>query len=420
MVMDQAIAGKEVTLSDIADIFLGGTPKTNIDKYWGGDINWASAKDVANCKSRYIEETEKTITEEGINNSAAKILPENTILITSRGTVGATCLLSHPMSFNQTCYGLVAKESIIDPLYLFYKIRTLMTTIDSLSYGTIFNTITKKTFDSLKFILPSLPEQKAIASILGALDDKIELNRKMNETLEAMARAIFKSWFVDFDPSPSLGPHKEWHDSPLGKIPKGWRILTIGDIAENVRKGIDPGHITPDTPYIGLEHMPRKSIALSEWDNAEDVVSNKFLFRKNDILFGKLRPYFHKVGVAALDGCCSTDILVTSPKKATWYGLVLLHISSDDFVSYADGASSGTKMPRTNWTDMARYKIVFPGEEIAEKFNDIIWSMVQTIQANIFQSRTLATIRDALLPKLLSGKLQVNSRELKEGINVDN
>lgn len=264
-----------------------------------------------------------------------------------------------------------------------------------------------KTLTQANIRVPHLPEQKAIALILGALDDKIELNRKMNETLESMARALFKSWFVDFDPIPGLGPHKEWQDSSLGKIPKGWKTGIICEICENSRRGVNPEDLKPSTPYIGLEHMPRKNIALSEWGFTDNVVSNKFLFKKDDILFGKLRPYFHKVGVAAIDGVCSTDILVITPKESAWYGLALSHLSSDDFVNYADGTSTGTKMPRTNWTDMARFQIVIPPESIAGRFTDTVLPMVQTIQSNIHQSRILATVRDALLPKLLSGEIRV-------------
>lgn len=131
---------REVAVSDIADIVIGGTPKTGKTEYWGGNIKWASAKDIANCKSRYIHETEKTITPEGLEKSAAKLLPRNTIVITSRGTVGKICLLPYPMAFNQTCYGLIARNGL-DPLYLFYKLKTLMGQINSLSYGTVFDTI---------------------------------------------------------------------------------------------------------------------------------------------------------------------------------------------------------------------------------------------------------------------------------------
>ena len=157
--------------------------------------------------------------------------------------------------------------------------------------------------------------------------------------------------------------------------------------------------------------MPRRNITLSDWGAADDVTSNKFAFREGDILFGKLRPYFHKVGVAPLDGVCSTDIVVVTPTQPQWFGLLLCHLSSTDFVNAVDAASTGTKMPRTRWQDMARYEVVLPTNPVAEKFTQQVQSLVEMIRGNIMQSRTLAALRDALLPKLLSGEIRVREAE---------
>jgi len=146
-------------------------------------------------------------------------------------------------------------------------------------------------------------------------------------------------------------------DSQLGPVPEGWSFGSLGDIAHERREAVDPGEIEQTTPYIGLEHMPRRSIAITEWEHADKVTSGKVRFHAGDILFGKLRPYFHKVGIAPLDGVCSTDIVVIEPKAPTWFGLVIAHSSSDDFVAHTNACSTGTKMPRTNWRDMARYAI---------------------------------------------------------------
>ncbi len=279
---------------------------------------------------------------------------------------------------------------------------------------------------------PTVDEQRTIAHILGTLDDKIELNHRMNETLDAIARAIFKSWFVDFDPvrakasgeSPdsicrrlgltpdllALFPDR-FQDSELGEIPDGWKIGTLGDVAEHPRRGIQPAEIAAATPYIALEHMPRRCIALSDWDMADGLESNKFQFRKSEILFGKLRPYFHKVGVAPIDGVCSTDIVVVTPKAEGWFGFVLGHISSDAFVEHTNAGSTGTKMPRTSWYDMARYQIVIPPDALSNAYTALVHPVVDRIIASIHERRTLAGLRDALLPKLLSGELRVSHLE---------
>jgi type I restriction enzyme S subunit len=274
-------------------------------------------------------------------------------------------------------------------------------------------------------------EQRAIAHILGTLDDKIELNRKMSETLEAMARALFKAWFVDFEPVrakmegrwqrgqslPGLPAHlydlfpDRLVDSELGEIPEGWEVATLGNVAENPRRSVQPYSIPPDTPYIALEHMPRRCIALSDWGTAEGIESNKFEFRKGEILFGKLRPYFHKVGVAPVDGVCSTDIVVVCPRTPHLFAFVLCVVSSDDFVEFTNAGSTGTKMPRTSWADMARYEIALPPDALAQAFNGIVRRQVDRLIAAVHESRTLVALRDALLPKLISGELRVKDVE---------
>jgi type I restriction enzyme S subunit len=280
--------------------------------------------------------------------------------------------------------------------------------------------------DLAKLPIPIPPKEtrEAIAAVLGALDDKIELNRVMNATLEAMARALFQSWFVDFDPvrtkrdgrqPTGLDPAtaapfpNEFEDSELGPIPKGWTVGKLGQVATNPRRTLQPNEIAPNTPYIALVHMPRRSIELGEWADSADVTSGKFGFRKGEILFGKLRPYFHKVGVAPLDGVCSTDILVIAPKTAEWFGFVLGHASSDELVNFTDLASTGTKMPRTSWTDISSFDVVIPPEEIATAFTRVVRPMIDQIINHTHQSRTLAAIRDTLLPKLLSGELRLSA-----------
>jgi len=274
--------------------------------------------------------------------------------------------------------------------------------------------------------------QRAIAHILGTLDDKIELNRRMNETLETIARAIFKSWFVDFDPvrakaegrDPGLPEHiadlfpDRFEGSEMGEIPVGWKVGTLGEVAENPRRTIKPAQMEESTTYIGLEHMPRQSICLADWDHADGLESNKYEFKRGEILFGKLRPYFHKVGIAPVDGICSTDILVVAVKQPEWFGFVLEHVSSEGFVNHTTATSSGTKMPRTNWKDMSGFSVVTPPFSLAKAFDELIQPFMERIVENVHEGRSLTAIRDALLPRLISGDLRVPdaSRSIEVGL----
>ena len=265
--------------------------------------------------------------------------------------------------------------------------------------------------------LPPVEEQRAIAHVLGTLDDKIELNRRMNETLEAMARALFKSWFVDFDPVRAKMEGRDTGlptdvadlfpdrlvDSELGQIPDSWSTGYVSELATISPKQISPSNVAGDTPYIGLEHMPRRSVALSDWGTATKITSSKSVFKQGDFLFGKLRPYFHKVGIAPVDGICSTDIIVVTPRIAKLDNFVLAVISSENFVAYTDRTSTGTKMPRTTWKQMAGFRLALPPSKLTARYSDIAGLWFNRIVNNIQESKGLTSAHDALLPKLVSG-----------------
>lgn len=288
--------------------------------------------------------------------------------------------------------------------------------------GTMIPHFKKGDFNKLLIPIPDRPIQEFIGSAHMALVEKIELNRRMNETLEAMARAIFKDWFVDFGPTRAKmvgrAPYlvaEIWslfpdHLDDEGK-PEGWIFGTLGDVARQTGEAVKPESLEPSTPYIGLEHMPRKSIALSDWEGAGKVTSGKLAFRKGDFLFGKLRPYFHKVGIAPLDGICSTDIVVLNSREQRAAAFVLACISQDEFVAFTDRTSDGTKMPRTSWGRMERYGLCLPSASALEAFNACVEPMLDRIVSNIQESRALAVMRDFLLPKLMSGEVRVKDAE---------
>lgn len=200
-------------------------------------------------------------------------------------------------------------------------------------------------------------------------------------------------------------------ESELGPIPEGWRCGKLGDVAELKTRGIRPQEVEPTTPYIGLEHMPQREIALGEWGTADQVSSTKSRFCEGEILFGKLRPYFHKIGIAFTDGICSTDILVIKERREVWRGLVVGHLSSTEVVGHADATSSGTRQPRTSWRSLSGYLIPLPDDGLAERFSNLLAPMLDQLRSNTFESHTLAALRDLLLPKLLSGEIRLAQAE---------
>ena len=355
--------------------------------------------------------------------------PQDVLLNITGDSVARCCQVDPtilPARVNQHVALIRPRPSELNPRFLRYFLVSPRMQSQMLGWaraGATRNALTKRMIESFKVPKPPIVVQRRIAHVLGTLDDKIELNRRMNQTLEKMAAAIFKSWFIDFDPVRAKAEGRDtglptkiadlfpdsFEDSQPGPIPEGWKTGILGDIADNPRRGVNPADVPPATPYIGLEHMPRKCIALDAWGRADEVASGKSRFKQGEILFGKLRPYFHKVSLAPVDGVCSTDIVIIVPKANRWHGFVMSLVSSKAFVDYTDTHSAGTKMPRTNWTDMSRYLIAVPPEPLAKAFQEHVSPLHERIALNVRQNRRLAGLRDTLLPRLLSGEIDVTA-----------
>ena len=347
------------------------------------------------------------------------------IIFTREAPMGEVCIVPPGL---ECCVGqrqvLLRPAKDLDGRYLFYALQS-----PHVRHQVIWNEGTGSTVSNVRIpVLKALKiprlgsGESAVADLLAALDNRIELNRRMNETLEAMARAIFKDWFLDFGPTrakaegraPYLAPEL-WDLFPDAlddeEKPIGWNRGVLADVAESPRRGASPADVAEATPYIGLEHMPRRSVALTDWESAGKVTSNKSAFKKGEFLFGKLRPYFHKIGLAPLDGICSTDIVVMNSRTSDWNAYTLACLSSDEFVNYTDRTSTGTKMPRTNWKVMGQYKIWLPSDKVAQAFQGLVQSLLDRLVANVHEARTLAQTRDLLLPKLMSGEIRLREAE---------
>ncbi len=299
-----------------------------------------------------------------------------------------------------------------DSRFLYYLFRSPQGSalIASIATRTAVSGIRGSELALLKVPKPPLPTQRKIAAVLSAYDDLIENNTRRIEILEEMAQIIYREWFVEFRfPGHE---HVEMVESELGLIPQGWEVGTLGDLAESVRRNIKPSDINQETPYFGLEHLPRKSIALSDWDVVDSINSAKLAFKKGEILFGKIRPYFHKVGVAPLDGICSSDTIVIHPKRNECFAMTLSCVSSEHFIEYATMTSQGTKMPRADWKVLVKYPVIIPPDQITQRFSSFVRDIVKQIQNLIFQNRNLRQTRDLLLPKLISGELDVSELDI--------
>jgi type I restriction enzyme S subunit len=292
--------------------------------------------------------------------------------------------------------------------------------------GTVAERLNLPTIRALPILIPPLAEQKAIAAVLGALDDKIELNRRMNATLEAMARALFQSWFVDFDPvrakldgrppaaldpaTAALFP-EHLEDSPLGHIPKGWTAQRLPDAIEvNPRRTLKSGTIAP---YLDMKNLP------THGHSADEVIAREFSsgtkFQNGDSLLARITPCLENGKTGYVDfledgqvGWGSTEYIVLSPKPPLPPQFGYLLARSDALRTHAIQNMTGTSgRQRVPSECFHNFWLAVPPPDIARRFDELTAPLMAKIKANSNESRTLATLRDTLLPKLLSGELSV-------------
>ena len=279
-------------------------------------------------------------------------------------------------------------RDLVHPDYLFYALATpaaqsLLLEKAAGSTVTHLNVADIRSFE-FPWGFPDLARQTAIAQVLGALDDKIAANVRMGVAADSLVRATVEGI-------------------------AGEDVKVVGAIADNHRVQSSPPFTDDD--YVGLEHVPRRHMWMMDSGAADSLASGKFRFEPGDVLFGKLRPYFHKVVVADRSGVCSTDILVLRSRNPDLRGLVWGLLASDAVVERVSAMTEGTRMPRTNWSDLAACEVPWPSESSAEELSSRIESLGARASAAQAESRMLADLRDTLLPHLMSGRISVRHAE---------
>lgn len=327
-------------------------------------------------------------------------------MITTRGTYGIPYIYSKTDRFyfaDGNLTWLKEFDKYLLPKYLYFWVLSYegQKKIDAIAKGTAQKAVPIASIKSISLRLPSMRIQQKIADILSAYDDLIENNRRQIKLLEEAAQRLYKEWFVDLR-------FPGWETTEVvDGVPVGWTAHSLGQLCALRKMTLKPEEIPSGLPYIGLEHIPRKDICLSDWGDSGTVNSNKYVYQENDILFGKIRPYFHKVGFALNDGITSTDTIVVQPQAEVW-GLVLMIMSSTYFVDYTyQNCKEGSKMPRADWNQMEKYKVLLPDYTVLCLFERYISNMTHRIKALAMQNRNLMESRDRLLPKLMSGELEV-------------
>ena len=355
---------------------------------------------------RILDEPQEYIASSFYDEWMRRGLPlQKDVLITTEAPLGEVAILrdSSKVALAQRVILLRARAGVVDPSFLFYALQSDFGQgeLRARASGTTVSGIKQSELRLVRIPIFPLSVQRRIAGILSAYDDLIENNLRRIRILEEMARALYREWFVHLRfPGHEVVPRV---GTSLGPIPQGWEVKKLGEIAEDMRRNVQKGQLDEPRPYVGLEHIPRRSLTLDAWETTTDLGSNKLQFKKGEVLFGKIRPYFHKVSVAPFDGLCSADTIVIRARRPEHYAFVVACVSSDDFVAHATATSNGSKMPRANWSVLENYDVVIPTSEIASRFTGFFCNSIAEQQTLLFQTHNLRRTRDLLLPKLLVG-----------------
>jgi type I restriction enzyme S subunit len=373
--------------------------------YVGEGIPVIMPKDIAD--GSVDASTVARVTEETATRLSRHQLRPRSIVLPRRGEITKRALVRDDQEgwlCGTGCLQIVVEGTALVPEYLYYYMEQehVVRWLEQHAVGTTMLNLSAAIVSELPVQYPPPNVQQRIADILSAYDDLIENNRRRMALLEDAARQLYREWFVRL-----RFPGHE-HTPITNGVPEGWERRTLGEICEEVRESVQPDALEPDTPYIGLEHMPRRSISLSDWGKAEQVTSSKHRFREGEILFGKIRPYFHKVGLAFVDGVASSDAIVIRPNAEKLRGIVLMTVSSDLFVAVTSQTMrEGSKMPRADWTQMREYRVPLPPDGLLNDFEGTIQNITGLLKTLTFSIQKLRTARDLLLPRLMSGEIAV-------------
>jgi len=398
-------------IDDLGTIVGGSTPRTSISEYWDGSIPWITPRDMSQqTGEKYISNGERFITEKGLENSSAKLLPKGTVLFTSRAPIGYIGIASQELVTNQGFKSIIVNEKN-DNEFVYYLLKFSLNKIIGMAGGSTFKEINSSSFKKIEIKVPPLSTQHRIAAILSALDDKIENNRRICETLEQLAQAVFKRWFVDFDfPDAQGRPYKSsggrMVESELGLIPEGWEVGVLNDLVTNINESCKTNN--KKLPYLPIDVIPKSKLGIENYDSWENAKSSLIKFKEDDIIIGAMRIYFHRVVLSPFSGITRTTCIILRPKSKSDRLFSLFHVNQDNFIEWASNNSKGSTMPYAFWNNgIENHKIVIPPVCYREEFEKIISPLVQIIKTDYKNSISLQQTRDTLLPKLMSGEVEV-------------
>ncbi|AEF84230.1 restriction modification system DNA specificity domain protein [Treponema primitia ZAS-2] len=397
-------------VSEIVDIINGGTPKTEVSDYWNGGIYWLSVNDFSG-DSRWVYKSEKTITDKGLENSATNLLEKGDIIISARGTVGEIAQIGLPMAFNQSNYGLRAKSNYSND-YIYYSLKHQLKYFKQIANGAVFDTIIRATFDHMKISVPPLPTQHRIAEILSAYDDLIENNSRCIILLEKATQELYKEWFVRFR---FPGYKKTRFEDG---IPKGWEVKRLGEVVNitSSKRIYLSDYVDKGIPFYRSKEVIQSANgeSLTEplyiLEDKYNELKNKFgVPSKNDILITS-------VGTIGISWLVDDRVFYFKDGNLTWLQsgktpqsalYIFLWLNSDIGKNALFSSTIGTSQSALTIENLNKIKLIMPEVHILDVFYEKAGALISQKRILQTQSQNLDRQRDLLLPRLLSGKLEV-------------
>ena len=393
-------------IADIADVVAGGTPSTNNSEFWNGDIGWITPADLSGYKYRYIANGARNISSAGLNNSSAYLLPKNTVLLSSRAPIGYVAIAEKELATNQGFKNLICDDTQVDYRFMYYWLQLNADALKSFASGATFPELSAGTVKKIKVTLPDIVTQNRIADILFAYDELIEANTRRIELLEQTAQELYKEWFVSF-----RFPGHENAKFEDG-IPEGWEIKRMNEFCYLT----DGTHDTPKPVDVGVPLVTGRCISSGfvDFDAAYNIseadhegIKKRSGLKSGDILFSN---------IGTVGNCCIVDydrefsvknVIIFKPETMRDTAYLYYWMTSSTMQEIFGAQTNGASQQFVGLTFMRRYKLLVPKDDILEAFADKVLPIVEQKRLLHQKNLNLVAQRDMLLPRLMSGKLEV-------------
>lgn len=394
---DELSRWQTLAIGDVADVVGGGTPSTRVAENFDGGIPWITPKDLAQHEAREISRGERNITDAGLASSSARMLPKGAVLLSSRAPIGYVAIAARPVSTNQGFRSLVMKDGNVAEFF-YYLLKANKPLLESRANGSTFREISGTSLKGITLDVPPPEEQQRIAWTLGTLDNKIENNWRLAKTLEEIAATLFKARFIDF-----VG-HDDLVESEIGLIPRGWSVTDIYEVASVTYGRPFKSSLFSDSsgiPLLRIRDLVTQEPQICTTEHREDGR----LIKAGDIVVG-MDGEFRAHIWSGLDSWLNQRVCVFDPLAGISRAFVLGAIKQP--LAFFEATKSGTTVIHLGKRDIDRFRIVLPPSAVMSAFCKEADPLLLSVVAARKQARTLATVRDVLLPRLVSGQIRVS------------